>query len=69
VREVDGVPVVDALAATIKMAETAVDLRRTTGLAPPKIGYFTAQPPRERVLELLQFYGISRLGNAGNATG
>jgi len=61
VTEVDGVPVVDALSATIKMAEVAVDLRRTTGLAPPRTGYFTAQPPRERVRELLDFYGISRL--------
>jgi Asp/Glu/hydantoin racemase len=61
--EVDGVPIVDALAATIKMAEAAVDLRRTTGLRPAKSGYFTAKPPRERVLELLNFYGISKIGS------
>jgi allantoin racemase len=60
--EVDGVPIVDALAATIKMAETVVDLRRTTGLRPGKNGYFTSKPPRERVLELLDFYGISKVG-------
>jgi allantoin racemase len=65
VSEVDGVPVIDALAATIKMAETAVDLRRSTGLAPAKRGYFGARPPRERVLELLDFYGIGRLRNGG----
>lgn len=60
VTEVDGVPIIDALAATVKMAETAVDLRRTTGLRPAKQGYFTSKPPRERVLELLDFYGIGR---------
>jgi len=61
VTNVDGVPVVDALAATVKMAEAAVDLRRSTGLAPARHGYFAAQPPRQRVLELLDFYGIGRL--------
>lgn len=62
VSEVDGVPVIDALAATIKTAEMAVDLRRSTGLAPAKRGYFGAKPPRERVEELLGFYGIKRAG-------
>jgi len=61
VREVDGVPVIDAIAATVKMAETLVDLRRSTGLRPCKNGFFTAKPPRERVNELLRFYGISEL--------
>ena len=61
VHRVDDVPVIDALAATIKMAETMVDLRRATGVSPSRHGYFTAQPPRERVKELLDLYGISRL--------
>ena len=60
VTEVDGVPIVDAVAATIKCAEMLVDLRRSTGLK-CKTGYFSAKPPRERVRELLDFYGISRL--------
>jgi Asp/Glu/hydantoin racemase len=58
VTEVDGVPIIDALAATVKMAELSVDLRRTSGFLPCKRGYFTARPPRERVAELLDFYGI-----------
>ena len=58
VTEVDGVPVIDSLAATIKMAELSVDLRRTSGFKPAKAGYYGAKPPRERVLELLDFYGI-----------
>ncbi|HYZ34841.1 MAG TPA: aspartate/glutamate racemase family protein [Crenalkalicoccus sp.] len=61
VQEVDGVPVVDALAATVKMAEGMVDLRRSTGLRPCRTGYFTATPPRERVRELLRFYGLASL--------
>jgi hypothetical protein len=58
------VPVIDALGATIKMAEAMVDLRRTSGLAPSRRGYFMDKPPRERVKELLDLYGISRLGPA-----
>jgi Asp/Glu/hydantoin racemase len=65
VTNVDGVPVIDALAATVKMAELSVDLRRSSGLAPAKQGYFTAKPPRERLLELLDFYGIGRLPLTG----
>jgi allantoin racemase len=58
---VDEVPVVDALGATIKMAEMMVDLRRSSGLAPARCGYFTQKPPRERVKELFEFYGFERL--------
>ena len=58
VTEVDGVPLIDAIAATIKMAEMSVDMRRTSGFLPCKRGYFTARPPRERVIQLLDFYGI-----------
>lgn len=61
VNEVDGVPVLDALAATIKMAEMMVGLRQTTGVSPCRRGYFQAKPPRERVKELHRFYGLSRL--------
>lgn len=61
VAEVDGVPVVDALAATVKAAEAAVDLRRSTGLRPVRHGLYGAMPPRGRVRELLEFYGLARL--------
>ena len=59
---VDNVPVLDAIGATIKMAEAVVDLRRSSGVAPARTGYFMEKPPRERVKELLDLYGISRLG-------
>ncbi|MBW8270593.1 hypothetical protein [Caldovatus aquaticus] len=62
VTEVGGVPVVDALAATVKMAEAMVDLRRSAGLRPCRSGYFNARPPRQRMRELLRFYGIAALG-------
>jgi Asp/Glu/hydantoin racemase len=68
VHDVDGVPIIDALAATIKMAELSVDLRRSTGLKPAKTGYFTAKPPRERTLELLKFYGLKGAVAKGSRT-
>ena len=61
VSRVDDVPIVDALGATIKMAEAMVDLRCSSGLAPSRRGYFMDKPPRARVKELLEFYGIARL--------
>ena len=61
VHRVDNVPVVDALGATIKMAETMVDLRRSSGLAPARSGYFTDKPPRERVKELIELCGMNPL--------
>ncbi|MDQ8729199.1 aspartate/glutamate racemase family protein [Bradyrhizobium sp. LHD-71] len=60
ITDVDGVPIIDALGATIKMAEMSVDLRRAGGFKPAKTGYFSAKPPRERVLELLDFYGVRK---------
>ena len=61
VAEVDGVPLVDSLAATIKCAEMLVDLRRTIGARQSKRGYFEATPPRERLKELWKFYGLDRV--------
>jgi len=61
IHRVDNVPVVDALGATIKMAESMVDLKRSSGLAPARNGYFTDKPPRERVKELIALCGLDRL--------
>ena len=63
VSRVDDVPVLDALAATVKMAEAMVDLRRIMGIEVSRKGYFTAAPPRGRVSELLRFYGLDQLGS------
>jgi Asp/Glu/hydantoin racemase len=59
--DVDGIPVLDAVAATLKVAEMMVGLRRATGVRPSRRGYFQAAPPRDRVRELLGFYGLARL--------
>lgn len=65
VNEVDGVPVLDALAAVVKTAEMMVGLRRATGVSPCRRGYFQAKPPRARLKELLQLYGIAQLHEGG----
>lgn len=61
VQNVDGVPIVDALAATVKLAESLVDLRRSTGLMPCRRGHYGEKPPRDRLEELHEFYGIGKL--------
>jgi allantoin racemase len=63
VSEVDGVPVLDAVAATVKAAEMMVGLRRATGVRPSRRGHFQAMPPRDRVREVLRFYGIARIAD------
>ena len=55
---VDECPVVDSIGATIKMAETLVDLRRSTGLNRSRKGYFHSHPPARRVDELVRFYRL-----------
>ena len=57
VTEVDGVPVLDALASWIKCAEMLVDFRRQSGVERCQRGYFNARPEPARVAELLAFYG------------
>lgn len=59
VTEVDGVPVLDALAAWVKMAESLVDLRRLSGNVPCRTGYFSAVPDQDRMRELLEFYHLN----------
>lgn len=61
VTRVDNVPIVDALGVAVKMAESMVDLRRSSGLLPARRGYFTEQPPRERVKELIKLYGMDQM--------
>ena len=61
INRVDEVPVLDALGATIKMAEAMVELKRACGVSPARNGYFTAKPPRERINELITLYGMDPL--------
>jgi len=61
VHRVDGVPIVDALAVTVRMAEMMAGLRRVAGLEQNRTGYFTERPEPGRVEELVDFYGLRRL--------
>lgn len=58
IARVDEVPVMDGIAAVMKMAELQADLRASTGIRPASGGYYTAQAPRDRVEELAHFYGL-----------
>jgi allantoin racemase len=62
ISSVDGVPVLDSLSCWIKHAEMLVDLKRQSGVERCQRGYFNEPPPRERVDELMAFYG--RRGDA-----
>jgi Asp/Glu/hydantoin racemase len=57
---VDDCPVLDCIGATVKMAESLVDLRRTSGLQSSRKGYFRRRPPSKRIAELLSFYGLTK---------
>lgn len=62
ISQIAGATVIDGLATTFKMAETMVDLRRISGMQQSRHGWFHAAPPRPRVQELLDFYGLTTLG-------
>lgn len=57
VTEVDGVPVIDSLAAWVRAAEEAVLVRRA-GRPAERSGYFGAAVDPVRRDEILQFYGL-----------
>lgn len=59
--EVDGVPVLDSLAAWIKQAEAMGDLRRLCGTKPCRKGYYHKLPELDRVSEIFSFYGLNPL--------
>ncbi len=62
VNRIDDCPVLDSIGATIKMAESLVDLRRASGITPSRKGYFRRRPPQERLNELMRFYGLDKHG-------
>jgi Asp/Glu/hydantoin racemase len=65
--EVDGVPLIDSLGATLKQAEAMVDQRAAGPEARPE-GWSTSAPPRERVRQVLDFYGLGKhLHRKGNS--
>ncbi|RYY96928.1 MAG: racemase [Comamonadaceae bacterium] len=58
ISSVDGVPVMDSLSCWIKHAEMLVDLKRQSGVERCQRGYFNEPPARERIDELMAFYGL-----------
>ena len=68
VSQVDGVPVLDSLACWIKQAELLVDLRRASGIQRCQRGYFNEPPTRERLGEVIGFYGLDRIGARGQTS-
>ena len=64
VNRVDDVPIIDGLAASVKAAEMMVDLRNKAGMEPCRKGFYGAPPSRERLEQVLKFYGIDRLKNS-----
>lgn len=61
VSSVDGVPVLDSLSCWVKHAEMLVDLKRQIGVERCRRGYFNEPPPRERIDELMTFYGCGAI--------
>ena len=62
ISHVDGVPVIDGLAVTLKLAEFFVDLRSTIGMTQTRHGFFGEKPDRARLDQMLAFYGLDQLG-------
>jgi allantoin racemase len=61
VKNVDGVPILDGLAVTMKLAETFADLHKTIGFSHTRHGFFGEKPTAERLDQVLSFYGLDRL--------
>ncbi len=61
VSQIDGIPVLDSLACWIKQAELLVDMKRNSGIERCQKGYFHEPPPRERLREVMDFYGLDRI--------
>ncbi len=61
ITQVDGVPVIDGLAVTMKLTECFVDLRHSVGMKQSRHGFFGAAPDPARVSQLLSFYGLDKL--------
>ena len=55
--------VIDGIATCFKMAETLVDLKTISGMAPSRRGYFHGRPDPARVDQVLGFYGLQDLGS------
>jgi hypothetical protein len=62
VNKIGGATVIDGIATCFKMAETLSDLKALSGMTPSERGFYNDRPPRERVEQVLRFYGLDGLG-------
>jgi allantoin racemase len=60
VSDVDGVPIVDGLGATVKFGELMVRLSQVSGMRPARRGFYGARPPEPRLAELTRYYQVER---------
>lgn len=60
ITRVQGAPVIDGLAVTMKQTEMLVQLKQSIGLGSSRQGWMNSQPERKRVDEVLAFYGLNR---------
>ena len=58
---VDGVPILDGLAVTMKLAEAFADLHKTIGFTQTRHGFFGDRPKGDRLNQVLSFYGLDKL--------
>ncbi len=61
VNRVDDVPIVDSFAVTLKMTEMRVDLQRVSGMTASRHGFMNSVPSKDRVDEVMAFYGLDKL--------
>ena len=61
VTNVDGVPILDGLAVTMKLAEAFADLHKTIGFTQTRHGFFGDRPKGDRLNQVLSFYGLDKL--------
>lgn len=57
ISRIDDVPVLDSLGTCVRMAELRAAQYRATGLKPPRVGFYGAQPERALVDAARDFYG------------
>jgi Asp/Glu/hydantoin racemase len=61
INRIDEIPILDGIACTFKMTELMVDLQRATGIRHSREGWSNSSPGKNRVAEVMSFYGIDRL--------
>ena len=61
VNRIDEIPILDGLACTFKMTELMVDLQSATGIRHSREGWSNSSPGKNRVAEVMSFYGIDHL--------